>query len=87
MKKDRKCEIHVEKGKFYFSSKRYSEAIKEFQTALDYDCKNTDVLYSLAVTYETSNDYDRAKETYQKVLGIHPEHTLARKHLERMLEK
>ncbi len=82
-----KIQIHIDKGKFYFSSKKYEEAIKEFKNALSNDKDNAEVLYSLAVSYETNSDYDLAKEAYQKVLLIEPEHELARSHLEKMLEK
>ncbi len=82
-----KIQIHIEKGKFYFSSKKYKEAIKEFKQALEHDSENSEILYSLAVSYETSSDYDLAKETYQKVLFLDPEHELARSHLEKLLER
>ncbi len=85
MKKGDKCQIHLEKGKFYFSSKKYRAAIDEFKEALRLETDNPEILYSLAVAYETNSDYILARETYQKVLALKPDHSLALKHLEDIL--
>lgn len=80
-------EDYIEKGKFYFVSEKYDLAIKEFKEALKIDKDNTEVLYSLGVAYESSNRLAEARETYQKTLELDPNHTLAKEHLDKMIEK
>jgi Tfp pilus assembly protein PilF len=78
---------YIEKGKFYFVSGNYDLAIKEFKDALKLDKNNIDVLYSLAVVFESSNHLAEARETYLKTLEIDPNHKLAKEHLDKMIEK
>ncbi|MBN2406889.1 MAG: tetratricopeptide repeat protein [Elusimicrobia bacterium] len=80
-------EDYLEKGKFYFLSEKYDLAIREFKDALKLDEKNTDVLYSLGIAYESSNKLADARKTYLKTLEYDPNHKLAKEHLDKMIEK
>ncbi|MFC2060885.1 tetratricopeptide repeat protein [Elusimicrobiota bacterium] len=80
-------EEYIEKGKFYFLSEKYDEAIKEFKEALKIDDTNTEVLYSLGIAYESSNKLKKARETYLLTLEKDPNHKLAKEHIDKMIEK
>ena len=80
-------EDYMEKGKFYFLSGKYDSAIKEFREALKIEPRNTELLYSLGISYESSNRLDEAREAYLQTLDIDPNHKIAKQHLDNMLEK
>ena len=83
----RTLEDYIEKGKFYFLNEKYDSAIKEFKEALKMDKDNPEVLYSLGVAYESSNQLSEARESYLKTLDLDPDHRLAKEHLDKMIEK
>ena len=87
MNKKKTLEDYIEKGKFYFLSEKYDLAIKEFKEALKIDKDNPEVLYSLGVAYESSNQLVEARESYLKTLDLDAEHKLAKEHLDKMIEK
>ena len=53
-------------------------AIKKADEILEHDCNNVQVLLTKAGLYEVINDIDNAKQTYEKVLEIEPEHAGAK---------
>jgi len=77
----------IEKGKFYFVNEKYEFAIREFKEVLKVNKNLPDVFYNLGISYESSNDFDKAKENYLKALELDPEHKMAKDHLDRMLDK
>ncbi|MGM0441550.1 MAG: tetratricopeptide repeat protein [Elusimicrobiota bacterium] len=85
--KQQKYENHMEQGKLYFLNEKYKEAIAEYTKALDLDVgKKTEVYYNMGIAYEGMNNTEQAQKTYQEVLNIDPDHQLAKKHLDDMLE-
>lgn len=86
-KKNIKVRDYLEKGKFYFLSEKYDMAVKEFKEALKINNKDTDILYSMGIAYESLNKLEKARETYLKTLEVDPNHKLAKDHLDKMMEK
>ncbi|MEA3506258.1 MAG: tetratricopeptide repeat protein [Elusimicrobiota bacterium] len=85
--KSEKLEDLLEKAKFYFLNNKYRDAIKEYKKALKIEEENTEVLYNLGVAYESANQAELARETYNLTLKIDPGHKLAKEHIDKMIEK
>jgi len=75
-----------EVGKFYFLSNKYKEAIKEFEKIIKLDPQNVDAYYNLGLCYESLNEFDLARQMYQRVLSIDPNYKLAKEHLDKILK-
>ncbi|HSQ97867.1 MAG TPA: tetratricopeptide repeat protein [Rickettsiales bacterium] len=52
----------------YSRVKNYARAIEYIQRAIDLDSKNLEYQYNLAVLYDLSKDYDKAKSLYKDLL-------------------
>ena len=61
------------KGYALFRMERYREALGVFNSALSIDPNNTEVLESLAITYENLGKFDDAIKIYEKLLKLHPD--------------
>jgi tetratricopeptide (TPR) repeat protein len=59
----------------------YSDAIRWLQTALSFEPRNVDVLYSLARCLYTRGEYHEAEALYLRVLQIKPEYLKAEENL------
>lgn len=66
------------KGYSQLSSGNYEEALENLTLAIEYDETNEDALYYLGRTYQHMMKYDKAKETYQKVISNFPDSRRAR---------
>ena len=61
----------------YFDSEIYLQAGKYFKEALQFDTKNQDILFNLAICCENSFDYSNAISYYNAYLNIEPYDSLA----------
>ena len=59
----------------------YPDAIHWLQTALSFDPRNVEVLYSLGRCYYTQGDYRKAEASYLHVLEIKPDHLKTKENL------
>lgn len=75
----------LEPGKFYILNNQYDEALKFFIERLKEDENNPEIYYHLGLIYEAKNEFNTAKEMYEKVLSISPNHKLAKKRLDNLL--
>lgn len=67
-------ELHNDLGGFYKYQKQYSDALIEFQRALDDKAFRAPAaaLYNMAETYNEMGNFSKAKEYYRKSLKIDP---------------
>ena len=66
-------EIIIDKINYFFIDKKQGEAIDYLKKLAAKDPKNEEVLYNLAVAYETIGDSVVAQKTYESVLTINPD--------------
>lgn len=64
------AEKHFEKGKEYFNSQKYDDAINEFIEAIDDDENNLLYYYYLGGAYFYSEQYDEALNAFNKMIQI-----------------
>ena len=57
-------------GEILCANERYKEAINVYMNALRYNPGNYDLYYNLGIVYTMINDFQRAKEFYQKAAEI-----------------
>ncbi|MCS7231586.1 MAG: tetratricopeptide repeat protein [Elusimicrobiota bacterium] len=84
MKEKNKEEL-FETGKFYLINNRYDEALKIFESLLEEDKNDVEVLYHIGLVKEAKNELKEAKDIFLKVLELQPKHKLAKKHLDKLL--
>jgi tetratricopeptide (TPR) repeat protein len=65
--------VYVTLGRIYYGTGKYSEAIAEFQKALEKDPVNYEALWRLARTYESTDDFEQAEATYRKLIDLRPD--------------
>lgn len=65
---------HFNQGAEYLSQKKYPEAIKEFEKAIQKDPKNIDAYNCLGAVYQIMGEIDKALESYQKTISLGPDH-------------
>lgn len=75
----------LELGKFYFMNSKFDRAIKTLEKAVKLDPRNFEIYYNMGVGFEAENLPDKAKEMYAKTLELHPEHQLAKEHLDKLV--
>lgn len=75
----------LEKAEFYILNQKYSEAAKILKqaTATDDEDPHAHYLYGLAL--EGSNEQEKAKQHFRRVLELDPEHAEAKTHLDRLI--
>jgi tetratricopeptide (TPR) repeat protein len=75
------------RGMANFSLGRIEEARKDFKNAYAHNPYHVHVLNNLGVCYELQQDFDKAKEYYQKSLSISPQFKEARHNLDLVYSK
>ena len=76
---------HIELGKFYFLNNKQEEAIVEFEKALELNSENAEAYCHLGLVYETSNNFDLAKQMYMKALAIKNDYPMVRERLNKLI--
>lgn len=79
-------ESYYETGYQSYSNGDYAAAIIDLEKAVFYDPANGDALYTLAHAYRKSENRDKAKETYEKVVLLFPGTEKARRSQEQIEE-
>lgn len=74
---------YIELGQFYLLNQKYSEAIKQFKSALKLQ-PDAKVYFQLGLAYEATNQIPEAQEVYRKALQLDPQLKEAAEHLERI---
>jgi tetratricopeptide (TPR) repeat protein len=69
-------------GLIFFRNKQYKEALNKFETALETEPDDVDILFQLAVSYERLELQDKAAETYNRILQINPLNNVAKQKLD-----
>ncbi len=67
-------EIYGYLGQLYYSQKKYSEAIDQFEKFLELEPDNADVMYLLGSLYLELGERFKAVEFYSKSIIINPDH-------------
>jgi len=75
----------LEPGKFYLINNRYEEALQFFLDMQKKMPNNPEVYYHLGLIYEAKNEIQKAKEMFLKTIELAPNHSFAKKHLEKIL--
>ena len=75
----------MEKGKFYFVSEKYDEAIEEFERVIKINPKSVDAYFNIGIAKEAKNDFAGAKKMYEKTLEIKPNHATAKVHIDKLI--
>ena len=60
-------------GQIFFSQKKYNEAEKEYQKAIEIDPSETDSYYHLSFLHQKQGNYTRSKEILLEMLRVKPE--------------
>ena len=68
-------------GNMMMDSSRFSEAVDNYQKALDIDPKNTDVRVDMGTCYKNVGKPDIAVKQYRQALEVNPKHLHALKNL------
>lgn len=75
----------IEMGEFYFVNQKWDNAILVLNKAKKIEPNNPDVYYNLGIVYEMKNQLEDAKQMFEKVLKIKPDHEGAQKHLNKLV--
>lgn len=73
-KQDIMALIFKHRGMAYFSESRYEEALSDFSSALDIDCKCYKAAYYRGVVHSVKQNYPAALDDFSQALSIHPYH-------------
>ena len=71
------AEDHYYAGIDFFGEGKLTEAISEYNRALEIDPKFCDALHGLAQAYHAQQDFDRTIEAARRILALDPEDILA----------
>ena len=85
--KQEKIEHLLEEAKFYILNNRFEEAEKYLKTLLKEQPKNVEALFYMGLLNELLNRLTEAREYYEKVLELSPNHESAEEHLSRLQGK
>lgn len=75
----------LEAAYFYFQNQKYKEAIKILKNGIKVFPDDVDIVYNLAILYESVNELDKAREFFKKVLKLDKNNEDAKKHLEKLI--
>ena len=64
------------KGEYYFSQKKYSEAIKAYDQAININKSHTDAYYRRGLSYHLLGDNNTAIENYKNALTLAPNYII-----------
>ncbi len=71
-------EAYANRGSSYFLLKDYSQALSDYQKALDLNArKKWAIWYNIGLTYQTINNDEQARQAFKKSLSIKPDFTPA----------
>lgn len=82
--KGKTLETILELGKFYYVNRKFSEAMEQFNRALEMDPDNVEILLNIALIHEVNNDAEKAKEIYQKILKKNPDNSSAKEKINKL---
>lgn len=68
-----KYQKHYNKGIEYYKDRKFDEAIKEFEQAININPKNADSYFELGRIYNFQKNYEESVKAYEKGLQIDPE--------------
>jgi Tfp pilus assembly protein PilF len=74
----RRANIRVERGNEFMRQGLQRSAEREYSAALKLFPDHVDALYNLAIVYEKTERKDKARETYEQMLRVHPGSAAAR---------
>ncbi len=63
--------IYMQMGATLYQNKKYSDAIEVYKKALEYNPKENDALYYLALSYDQAKQYISAKKWYKKYIALY----------------
>jgi len=66
-------EEFMERGKLFRERKRYSQAVKMFESAIKLDPLSPEAYIALGWSYQFQENYPRAEEMFKKAIGLSPE--------------
>lgn len=69
--------VHKVQGQLYAMQNRHTDAIEEFQKALQGSPNNSDLYEELGNEYRKSGNFDQAKQAYEKELQLSPNNPIA----------
>jgi Tfp pilus assembly protein PilF len=75
----------LEKAEFYILNQKYSEAAKILKQAIATDDEDPHAHYLYGLALEGSNEQEKAKQHFRRVLELDPEHAEAKTHLDRLI--
>ena len=64
--------VYVDRAIIAYQDKKFDEALKELQRALELDPQNTDALYYEGLAYAASNRTGEAQAAWEKARGLNP---------------
>lgn len=64
-------------AQFYIVSGQNQRALEDLQTALSKDSKDVAALMLMGVVYDSENDYENARDAYEKVIALMPDNAVA----------
>lgn len=70
--KSGKSDLHDELGNVYLMQGKYSDAINEYEKAVNLDKNNVEAIYDIAMAYEKVGNKEKAVESYKKFIEISP---------------
>lgn len=77
MSDNQQANQHFDNGNNFMENNDYNNAIKEFKTALKYDCNFVYAIDHLAISYRRLENYKTAVKYYKQSLDIFPEGDVA----------
>ena len=76
-------EAYLNRGNAYFMSRRFDEALRDYERALEYDVsKPWAAWYNIGLVHEANKQPVKAREAFQKALSLNPDFAEARRKLE-----
>lgn len=76
----------LEEAKFYLLNQQYDKAESLLKSLIENEPSNVEALFHLGLLYEVTNQLEKAKKYFEKVLELDSKHQEARTHLEKVTE-
>ena len=81
------ADVFYERGKIYYNTGNYNEAIKNFEEVLNLLPNHSNALFSIGLAFEKIGEDDRALEFFNKVLNLNPGNEEITKKIEELEEE
>ena len=77
-----RLEAQINLGILYYNQRQYQQSVVTFERAIELAPEDVEALLGLAQAYEKTGQRPKANRTYQHILALDPENSVARNRLQ-----